>query len=130
MLFRSFVASLTRNMDLAERLSGLCGKRKAKKDKCEPAVNVLKLFVKRLELANRKCDNPADCDEEREWSAFRKAHGGDNDYKDFFRDWDKDEWHKQKKGSKRFVSDGALKIISEDAGWLIKSLGGEVKGSK
>jgi len=121
-----FVGSLAKNIGLAEKLSGVCDKRKARKDKCEPAIAVLKLFIKRLELANRKCDNPADCDEEREWSAFRKEHGRDDDYKDFFRDWDRDDWHKHKKQCKRFVTDEALKIIREDAKWLMRSLGGEI----
>jgi len=124
-----FVQSLVKNINLAEKLSGVCNKRKAKKDKCEPAIAVLKLFIKRLELANR-CDKPADCDEEREWAAFRKEHGRDSDYKDFFRDWDRDDWHKHKKQCKRFVTDEALKIISEDAGWLIKSLGGSVEDER
>jgi len=123
-----FARSLIKNIDLAEKLSAVCDKRRHGKDKpCQPAVAVLKLFIKRLELANRKCDNPADCDEEREWTAFRKEHGRDDDYKDFFRDWARDDWHKHKKNCKRFVTDEALKIISEDAGWLIKSLGGSVE---
>ncbi|HCC47154.1 MAG TPA: hypothetical protein DEQ38_03425 [Elusimicrobia bacterium] len=87
---------------------------------------MLKLFLKRLELASRKCDKPANCDEEREWTAFRKVHGKDDDYRDFFRDWDRDDWHKHKRQSRRFVTDEALKIIKDDAGWLIKSLGGEM----
>jgi len=120
-----FVRSLTKNIDLAGKLAGVCDKRKAKKANCEPAANVLKLFVKRLELSNRKCDNPADCDEEREWAAFRKEHGKDADFKDFWREWDRDDWQKDKKKCKRFVSDEALKIITEDAQRLIKSLGGK-----
>lgn len=124
-----FARSLTGNIDLAEKLSGVCDKRKHRKDKpCQPAIAVLKLAVKRLELANHKCDNPADCDEEREMAAFRKAHGKDRDYDDFFRAWDGDDWHKHKKQSRRFVSDEALKIIREDAQWLIKSLGGDRPG--
>jgi len=121
-----FASNLDKNIDLAEKLSGVCNRRKARKDKCEPAIAVLKLFIKRLELANR-CDNPADCDEEREWAAFRKEHGRDGDYKDFFRDWDRDDWHKHKKQCKRFVTDEALKIIKDDVQWLIKSLGGKVE---
>lgn len=124
-----FTGSLVKNIDLAEKLAGVCGKRKAKKDKCEPAANVLRLFVKRLELANKKCDMPEACDEEKEWSSFRKAHGGDEDYKDFFRDWDKAEWHKHKKDCKRFVTDEALGIIKSDAEVQIKQYGGEVKDS-
>jgi len=126
-----FLRSLTKNIDLAEKLAGVCDRRKGKKDKgCQPAVAVLKLFIKRLELANRKCDNPADCDEEREWTAFREEHGKDADFKDFWREWDRDDWHKHKKSSKRFATDEALKIISEDAGWLIKSLGGAVEDNR
>lgn len=121
-----FADSLVKNIDLAEKLSGVCDKRKSEKEKCEPAIAVLRLFIKRLELANRKCDNPADCDEEREWAVFRNKYGMDDDFKDFFRDWDKDDWHKHKKISKRFITDEALKIIVEDAQWLIKSLGGEI----
>jgi hypothetical protein len=120
-----FMDSLVKNIDLAEKMSGVCDKRKSKKEKCEPAIAVLKLFIKRLELANRKCVNPADCDEEREWAALRKERGKDDDFKDFWREWDKDDWHKHKKNRRRFVSDEALKIISEDAQWLIKSLGGK-----
>jgi len=125
-----FAGSLAGNIDLAEKLAGVCDKRRAKKTNCEPAASVLKLFVKRLELANRKCDNPVDCDEEREWSAFRKAHGGDAEYKDFFRGWDGDGWHKHKKTCKRFVNDEAFKIIKEDAQWLIKSLGANQESGK
>ena len=121
-----FANSLVRNIDLAEKLSTLCDKRKSKKDKCEPAIAVLGLFVKRLELANRKCDNPADCDEEREWATFRKEHSKNDDFKDFFRDWDSDDWNKNKKTSKRFITDEALKIITEDAQWLLKSLVAEI----
>jgi len=122
-----FIESLAKNIDLAEKLAGVCDKRRPGKDKpCQPAIAVLKLFVKRLELANRKCASPADCDEEREWTAFRKEHGRDGEYKDFFRDWDRDDWHKHKKNCRRFVSDEALRIIKDDSGWLMKSLGGEV----
>ncbi|HBE88963.1 MAG TPA: hypothetical protein DDW67_07480 [Elusimicrobia bacterium] len=123
-----FAKSLVKNINLAEKLVGVCDRRKGKKDKgCQPSVAVLKLFIKRLELANRKCDNPADCDEEREWAAFRKEHGKDDDFKDFWLEWDRDDWHKRKKAVKRFVTDEALKIIREDAQWLIKSLGGEIE---
>lgn len=122
----NFTKSLIKNIDLAEKLSAVCDKRKAKKDNCEPAVAVLRLFIKRLELANRKCDNPVDCDEERERDVFRNKYGMDDDFKDFFRDWDKDDWHKHKKTCKRFITDEALKIITKDAQWLIKSLSGEI----
>jgi hypothetical protein len=125
-----FARSLISNIDLAEKLAGVCDKRKAKKDNCEPAIAVLKLFIRRLELANRKCGGPDECDEEREWAAFRKEHGKDDDFKDFFREWDRDDWHKHKKSGRRFVTDEALKIISEDAGWLIKSLGGKTEAGR
>jgi hypothetical protein len=53
-----FVRSLIKNIDLAEKISAKCDKRKHDKDKgCEPAVAVLKLFIKRLEKANQKCDS-------------------------------------------------------------------------
>ncbi len=86
------------------------------------------MVIKRLETANRKCDskNPRPCDEGKDWDDFDKEHRKDHNYNDFFQDWDKDDWHKHKKQCKRFVSDEALKIIKEDAQWLIKSLGGEI----
>jgi len=121
-----FVTSLSKTVNLAEKLAGVCDKRKHRKDKpCQPAIAVLKLFIKRLEIANRKCDSSDNCGEESEWAAFHKEHGKDHDYDDFFREWDRDDWHKHKKGCKRFVSDEALKIIKDDTSWLIKSLGGE-----
>ena len=82
-------------------------------------------LTKRLEAANRKCDSKdfKACDEDNDWNDFDKGHRKDHDYDDFFREWDQDVWHKDKKTCKRFVSDEALKIISEDALWLTKSLG-------
>ena len=133
-----FVDSLTRMINLAEKLSIKCDNPKGhdkskghKKDKvCKPTIAVLNMFIKRLEIANRKCDNkPQFCDEEPEWNNFRKKYGKDKDFKNFFKEWDKDKWHKHKKKCKRFVTDEALKIIKEDAQWLIKSLGG-VKSKK
>ncbi|MDD5210673.1 MAG: hypothetical protein PHV36_14890 [Elusimicrobiales bacterium] len=124
-----FVRSLVKTVDLAGKLSAMCDKRKHSKDKgCEPAVAVLKLFVKRLEKANQKCDskNSRECDEDKDWDDFNKGHRKDHDYDDFFRDWDRDDWHKHKKQCKRFVADEAFKIIKEDTQWLIKSLGGKV----
>jgi len=122
-----FVNSLIKMVNLAEKLAGKCDKHKKDK-KCQPAVAVLKLFIKRLELANRKCDSkdPKACDEDKDWEDFGKEHRKDRDYDDFFRDWDRDDWHKHKKQCKRFITDEALKIIKEDANWLIKSLGGEI----
>jgi hypothetical protein len=126
-----FAASLLKQVDLAEKSAGICDKRKTPKAKgCEPAANVLKLFVKRLELANKKCDNPAACDEDREWSAFRKEHGRDHDYDDFFRIWDNDDWHKWKEQGKRFVTDEALGIIKSDAEGLIKQYDVDAKEDK
>jgi hypothetical protein len=123
-----FVGSLTKMVDLAERLSGKCYKRGKHEKGCAPAVAVLKMFIKRLETANRKCDSkkPQACDEDKDWDDFGKEHRKDHDYDDFFREWDRDDWHKHRKTCKRFVSDEALKIIKEDAQWLIKSLGGEI----
>lgn len=124
-----FVGSLTRMVNLAERLADRCEKHgKHGKDKgCKPAIAVLKIFIKRLEIANRKCDsrNSQQCDEDKDWNDFEKEHRKDHDYDEFFRDWDRDDWHKNKKTCKRFVTDESLKIINEDANWLIKSLGGE-----
>ncbi len=129
-----FAASLAKNIDLAEKLSGVCNKRKVHdkndahdREECRPAIAVLDLFIKRLEAANRKCDSkdPKACDEENDWADFAKAHRKDHDYDDFFKAWNKDGWQKDRKAAKRFVTDEALKIIREDAQWLIKSLGGE-----
>lgn len=117
-----FTLSLVRNIDQAEKLSTKCDKRKPNKDKaCEPAVAVLELVIKRLEKASQKCDGkkPQACDEDKDWDDFGKGHRKDRDYDDFFREWDRDAWHKDKKECKRFVSDEALKIITEDAQWLI-----------
>jgi len=123
-----FVGSLTRVVNLAERLADKCAKHDRHGKKCEPAIAVLNMFVKRLEAANRKCDgkNLKACDEDKDWNDFGKEHRKDHDYDDFFKDWDKDEWHKHKKDCKRFIGDEALRIISEDAQWLIKSLGGTI----
>lgn len=123
-----FAASLIKNIDLVEKLAGVCKRRKAPSFKdCEPAADVLELFVKRLETANRKCDsgNPQQCDEDKDWDDFGKEHRKDHDYDEFFRDWGRDDWSKDKKTCKRFVANEALKIIKEDAQWLIKSLGGD-----
>jgi hypothetical protein len=125
-----FVNSLIRMVNLAEKLADMCDKRKIrKKDKvCRPAIAVLKMFIKRLEAANRRCDGkkPQLCDEDKDWDDFDKEHRKDHDFDGFFREWDRDEWHKHKKQCKRFVGDEALKIITEDVQWLIKSMGGEI----
>jgi hypothetical protein len=126
----NFVRSLAKNIYLAEKLSAMCDKlRHGKGRSCQPAIAVLNMLVKRLETANRKCDSKDSrlCDEENDWNDFGKSYRKDHDYDDFFREWDRDDWHKDKKTCKRFVTDEALKIISEDVQWLIKSLGGEIK---
>ncbi|MBU4444291.1 hypothetical protein KJ656_04300 [bacterium] len=134
-----FVDSLIRMINLAEKLSIKCDKPKGhgkskghnKKDKvCKPAIAVLNMFIKRLEIASRKCDKPQDCDEEPAWLAFRKEHGKDKNFKDFFKEWDKDKWHKWKNKCKRFITDEALNIIRGDAEILIQDLGGKTKPDK
>lgn len=122
-----FANSLIRMVNLAEKLAVKCDIHKKDK-KCSPAIAVLSMVIKRLEIANRKCDNKnlGTCDEDKDWNDFGKEHRKDRDYDDFFKDWDRDDWHKWKKECKRFVSDEALEIIREDAQWLIKSLGGEI----
>ncbi|MCG2726689.1 MAG: hypothetical protein L6420_10670, partial [Elusimicrobia bacterium] len=134
-----FVDSLIKQIILAEKLAEKCDKPKGHdkskghdtKDKvCKPAIAVLKLFIKRLEIANRKCDKPQDCDEEPAWLAFRKEYGKDKDFKDFFKKWDKDKWHKWKNKCKRFITDEALNIIRDDAEILIQDLGGKIKPFK
>ena len=121
-------------INIAEKLANKCSKYKEHKrhKKCKPATAILKMFIKRLEIANRKCDSKRLwlCDEKPAWLAFRKKHGKDKDFKDFFKKWDKDDWHKGKKKCKRFVTDEALKIIKADAEILIKDLGGKIKSKK
>ncbi|MFA6092244.1 MAG: hypothetical protein WCU88_01670 [Elusimicrobiota bacterium] len=119
-----FVSNLTRMLDLAEKLSKTCEKHPAKRG-CSPAAAVLELFITRLELANKKCEGPSGCDEEREWSSFRGLHGKDTEFKEFFSDWDKDEWHRWKKNCKRFVSDQALSVLKPDAQILIAGMQSE-----
>jgi hypothetical protein len=132
-----FVNSLIRMINIAEKLTEKCKKYedKNKHKRCTPAIAVLKMFIKRLEIVNKICDNPneckskckkkEDCDEDLEFNNFRKENIKDKELKDFFEEWDKDEWHKHKKMCKKFVTDEALKIISEDIEWLIKSIGVE-----
>ena len=118
-----FSASLQGYITHSEKLAGVCFKHRTWNPKdCHSATDVLRLFIKRLELANRKCDTTGGCDEGPELAAFEKAHRGERDYDDFFRAWDKDDWHKWKKTSKRFVTDEALAIIRGDAEILIKTL--------
>jgi len=134
-----FVNSLIRMVNIAEKLYNRCEnvKEKVKDDKhkklCyKPVIAILELIKKRLEIVNRICDNPGECkskcklkdecDEERAFDNFRKENIKEEGIKEFFSEWDKDEWHKHKKMCKRFVTDEALKIISEDIDWLIKSI--------
>ena len=133
-----FVNSLIRMVNIAEKLYNKCQQIKddSKQDKHKrlcyrPVVMILELIKKRLEIVNRICDNPGECkskcklkdecDEERAFDNFRKENIKEEGIKEFFSEWDKDEWHKHKKMCKRFVTDEALKIISEDIDWLIKS---------
>jgi len=107
-----FADSLVKHIKLAEKLYGKCGKTAA----CAPADAALDLLMKRLELANRKCDakQARDCDEEPYWAAFRKERAADAAFKDFFREWDGSDWHKYKKTAKRALSGDALDIIKAD----------------
>jgi len=134
-----FVNSLIRMVNIAEKLYNKCEYIKGKdenekhKEHCyRPVIAILELIKKRLEIVNRICDNPNECkmkcknknecDEDFEFNNFRKENIKDNELKDFFEEWDKDEWHQHKKICKKFVTDEALKIISEDIDWLIKSI--------
>jgi len=136
-----FVSSLIRMVNVAEKLYNRCQQIKddSKQDKRKklyyrPVIAILELIKKRLEMVNRICDNPNECkskcklkdecDEETTFNNFRKGNIKEDGIKEFFIDWDKDEWHKYKKHCKRFVTDEALKIISENIDWLIKSLDG------
>jgi len=143
-----FVKSLLSMINISEKLSNRCGaidnkikdkkdgEKKIKKQCYKPVVVILRMFVKRLEIANKLCDlpkdckskckKPADCDEENEWAIFSKKHIKDKDYKEFFEEWEKYECHKDKKMCKRFVTDNSLGIISDDVNWLIKSFGDDI----
>ncbi|MEW5950746.1 MAG: hypothetical protein AB1637_02520 [Elusimicrobiota bacterium] len=125
-----FANSLIKMINMAEKIYDKCEKTD-KKDgeknkKCyRPAMSVLSMFVKRLEIANKKCDKSAACDEEKEWNNFHNKYVKDKDLKEFFSEWEKDEWHKYKKSCKRYVSDEALDIISSDVNWYVKGIGEE-----
>jgi len=136
-----FVNSLIKMVDIAEKLYNRCQQIKdgSKEDKHKrlcyrPVIMILELIKKRLEIVNRICDNPNgckskcklkdECDEEKAFDNFRKENIKEEGIKEFFSEWDKDEWHKHKKMCKKFITDEALKIISEDIDWLIKSLDG------
>jgi hypothetical protein len=140
-----FVNSLIKMVNIAEKLYNRCEnvkdkeKDENKQDKHKklcyrPVIVILELIKKRLEIVNKICDNPNECkskckvkdecDEEKAFDNFRKENIKEEGIKDFFADWDKDEWHKHKKMCKKFITDEALKIISEDIDWLIKSLDG------
>jgi hypothetical protein len=134
-----FVNSLIRMVNIAEKIYNRCQQIKddTKEDKHKrlcyrPVIAILELIKKRLEIVNKICDNPNgckskcklkdECDEEKAFDNFRKENIKEESIKEFFTEWDKDEWHKHKKLCKRFVTDEALKIISEDIDWLIKSI--------
>jgi len=134
-----FVNSLIRMVNIAEKLYNRCQQIKddSKQDKRKrlcyrPVIMILELIKKRLEIVNRICDNPNECkmkckdkdecDEEKVFENFRKGNIKEEGIKEFFSEWDKDEWHKHKKHCKKFVTDEALKIINEDIDWLIKSI--------
>ncbi|MEW5950742.1 MAG: hypothetical protein AB1637_02500 [Elusimicrobiota bacterium] len=123
-----FANSLIKMINMAEKVYDRCEKtdKKAGEKKCyRPAMSVLSMFVKRLEIANKKCDKSAACDEEKEWNNFHNKYVKDKDLKEFFSEWEKDEWHKYKKSCKRFVSEEALDIVSSDVNWYVKGIGEE-----
>jgi len=116
-----FSGSLVKQIKLAEKLSKNCGELNNSEGGCGPADAVLNLLVKRLELANRKCDakQPRECDEEPYWAEFRTKQSGENAFKAFFHEWDLSDWQKVKKTVKRLLSDEALKIIKADSEALL-----------
>mgnify|MGYP001766601842 CR=1 FL=1 len=127
-----FAASIIKQVNLQIDMLQVCNRRNGRKNYgCRPAADVLRLIISRLVLANKWCSDEGGChpfplglgDEGSAISAFEKANRGDRDYDDFFRAWDKDDWHRWKKTSKRFVTDEALAIIRGDAEALIKTLG-------
>jgi hypothetical protein len=146
-----FVNSWIKMVDIAEKLYNRCENLKSKEkdenkqDKHKrlcyrPVIMILELIKKRLEIVNKICDNPNECkmkckdkdecNEEMMFDNFRKENIKEEGIKEFFSEWDKDEWHKHKKHCRRFITDEALKIISEDIDWLMKSIGVEKDKSK
>ncbi|MGC8729309.1 MAG: hypothetical protein ACP5SD_08605 [Elusimicrobiales bacterium] len=139
-----FIRSLVKMVDIAEKLSQRCEKREYKfkkdpkiKSKCYgPVVAILRMMMKRLEVINKLCDNKTECkvkckiktecDEDEAFKGFENKYGRDNDFKEFFEEWDKDEYQIHKKTCKKYITDEALEIITTDINWLIKSLGEEI----
>ncbi|MGC8729109.1 MAG: hypothetical protein ACP5SD_07565 [Elusimicrobiales bacterium] len=135
-----FAKSLLSMINIAEKYYNRCEKMKDKdklKKQCyRPVVAILRMMMKRLEVINKLCDNKTECkskckvktecDEDGVFEEFYNKYRKGAEFKDFFLEWDKDEYHKHKKTCKRYVSDDALEIIATDINWLIKSFGEEV----
>jgi len=135
-----FTKSLLSMINIAEKLYNKCEKMKDKdklKKQCyRPVVAILRMMMKRLEVINKLCDNKTECkskckvmtecDEDEVFKGFDNKYRKDIEFKDFFSEWDKDEYHKHKKTCKRYVSDEALEIIATDINWFIKGFGEEV----
>ncbi|MCX7647689.1 MAG: hypothetical protein N2Z60_03655, partial [Elusimicrobiales bacterium] len=135
-----FTKSLLSMINIAEKLYNKCEKMKDKdklKKQCyRPVVAILRMMMKRLEVINKLCDNKTECkakckakpecDEDEVFKGFDNKYRKDAEFKDFFSEWDKDEYHKYKKTCKRYITDEALEIITTDINWLIKGFGEEV----
>ncbi|HPO95678.1 MAG TPA: hypothetical protein PLD81_06665 [Elusimicrobiales bacterium] len=141
-----FKDSLIRMLNIAEKYYNKCqvlnNKSNDKKDidkrkLCyRPVVATVRMIMKRLEVINNLCDNKTECkakckvkpecDEYEVFKGFDNKYRKDAEFKDFFSEWDKDEYHKHKKTCKRYITDEALEIITTDINWLIKSFGEEV----
>jgi len=141
-----FKDSLIRMLNIAEKYYNKCqvlnNKSNDKKDidkrkLCyRPVVATVRMMMKRLEVINKLCDNPKECkprcktkpecDEDEVFKGFDNKYRKDAEFKDFFSEWDKDEYHKHKKTCKRYITDEALEIITTDINWLIKGFGEEV----
>ncbi|HPO95680.1 MAG TPA: hypothetical protein PLD81_06675 [Elusimicrobiales bacterium] len=141
-----FKDSLIRMLNIAEKYYNKCqvlnNKSNDKKDIDKrkicyrPVVATVRMMMKRLEVINKLCDNPKECkpkcktkpecDEDEVFKGFDNKYRKDAEFKDFFSEWDKDEYHKHKKTCKRYITDEALEIITTDINWLIKSFGEEV----
>ncbi len=141
-----FKDSLIRMLNIAEKYYNKCQvlnkKSNDKKDIDEkrlcyrPVVAILRMMMRRLEVVNKLCDNKteckakckvkSECDEDEIFKEFNNKYRKDTEFKDFFSEWDKDEYHKHRKTCKRYVSDEALEIITADINWLIKSFGEDI----
>jgi len=136
-----FIRSLIKMVDIAEKLSQRCEKTEYKdqkiKSKCyRPVVAILRMMMKRLEVINKLCDNKTECkprckvktecDEDEVFKGFENKYGKDNDFKDFFLEWERDEYQIHKKSCKKYLTDEALEIITTDINWLIKGFGEDI----